>query len=92
MKNSTFKVIRGGLAITYEYYEVEGLKPVDEMPANVFRVCKSEDGLWYENSTPDGEWVMDNELVRYFAGYADGAIRISKKRADAFIAYLKREV
>ena len=74
---------------TYEYYGTRGLGPKHKMPAGVFRIVKTEDELWYEQVTMEGEWLMDNELVRYIAGYADDAEPISKKLADEFIAYLK---
>ncbi len=74
---------------TYEYYEMRGLGPQSEMPAGILRIAKSKDGLWYERPTWNGEWIMDNELVRYFAGYADEAERTSEKKAKEFIAYLR---
>jgi hypothetical protein len=74
---------------TYEYYELRGLEPQSEMPSGMFRIAKSEDGLWYERITIDGEWVMDNTLIRYLAGYSDDAYKISKKKADIIIDYFK---
>jgi len=74
---------------TYEYYELRGLDPQGKMPSGMLRVVKSEDGLWYEKIMLDGKWVVDNELVRYFAGYADDAEKISKEKADEFVAYLR---
>lgn len=74
---------------TYEYYELRGLEPQGEMPSGLFRVVTTDDGLYYERVTIDGEWVEDNAMVRYFAGYADEAILITKAEADKFLDYLK---
>ena len=75
----------------YEYYGLRGLgdSAETEMPSGIFRVVRTEDGLWYENITWDGKWRMDNELIRYFAGYGDEAEKITKEKADKFIDYLK---
>lgn len=59
------------------------------MPSGMVRIARTEDGLWYERITLNGEWVMDNSLIRYFAGYADEAEKISKKKADKFANYFK---
>ena len=62
--------------ITYEYYEIVSLASDSKIPNSVFRVCKSKDGLWYERRVSSCKWVMDNELVKYFTGHADGAKKI----------------
>ena len=75
--------------ITYEYYELRGLDPQGEMPSGMFRVAETEKELWYEIVTMEGQWIMDNECVRYFSGHADNAMKTSKKKADSFVEYLK---
>lgn len=78
------------MATTYKYYELRGLgDDKDEMPSGLFRVVRSEDGLWYEKITLDGNWVEDNSLIRHLAGYSDEAEETTKKKADEFVAYLR---
>jgi hypothetical protein len=76
---------------TYKYYELRGLgeSANTEMPSGMFRVAESEDGLWYERITLDGNWEMDNSLVRHVAGYSDEAEEITSKRANKIEAYFK---
>ena len=73
----------------YTYYELRGLDPQSKMPNGMFRIVETDNKLWYERITLDGRWIEDNTLVRYIAGYADDAEKISKIKADKFEAYLK---
>jgi hypothetical protein len=74
---------------TYKYYELRGLgeSATTKMPSGMFRVVESEDGLWYERITLEGNWVVDNSLVRHVAGYSDEAQEITKKRAAKIETY-----
>jgi hypothetical protein len=74
---------------SYKYYELRGLgeSANTKMPSGMFRIAEIEDGLWYERITLEGQWVVDNELVRHVAGYSDEAEEITKKRADKIEAY-----
>ena len=76
---------------TYEYYELRGLGESSrtKMPSGMFRIAKSEDGLWYERITLDGNWVVDNSLSRHIVGDSDEAEKITQKKADAFANYLR---
>ena len=76
---------------TYEYYELRGVGPLSkkEMPSGMFRIVKTANGQHYERITLNGQWKMDNTLVACVAGYSDDATKISKKKAEKFIKYLK---
>lgn len=76
---------------TYTYYELRGLgeSATTKMPSGMLRVGESEDGLWYERVTLEGNWVVDNSLVRHFSGDSDEAEKTTKKKADAFVDYLR---
>jgi len=77
------------MAATYKYYELRGLgeSATTEMPSGMFRIVETEDGLWYERITLEGQWEMDNSLVRHVAGYSDEATEITKRKADKIEAY-----
>jgi hypothetical protein len=74
---------------SYKYYELRGLGESSntKMPSGMFRIAETEDGLWYERITLDGNWEMDNSLVRHVAGYSDEAEEITKRRAAKIEAY-----
>jgi hypothetical protein len=55
----------------------------------MFRVVKTENDLLYEKVTLEGIWVEDSSLIRHLAGYSDEAKKISEKKADEFLAYLR---
>ena len=59
------------------------------MPSGLFRVARSEDGLWYEYITLEGNWVEDSSLIRHLAGYSDEAEETTQKKADEFVNYLR---
>jgi hypothetical protein len=79
------------MATTYIYYELRGLgeSARTKMPSGMLRIGESEDGLWYERITLDGNWVMDNSLARHFSGDSDEAEETTQKKADAFVNYLR---
>ena len=76
---------------SYTYYELRGLgaSATTKMPSGMLRVAETKDELWYERVTLDGNWIVDNSLVRHFSGDSDEAEKTTQKKADAFVAYLR---
>lgn len=76
--------------MSVEYYKLHGTD--DNEPSGLFRIRRTDDGVYYEYIDDSDNWVLDFELFRYINGDSDLATEITEAEANKVRQFIKDRI